>query len=138
MKQLYRHIEKGFERVTSFANLILGNSITFILAFVVVIFWFTNKDFQTHSIHDKIGDLILGLTFLTLFVIQKSFNRFSASLHLKVNELIASNDAANNKVISIEERTEHEIAELSKEYAELIELAKEEKLAAPPVDTKES
>ena len=107
--------------------MILGNSITFILAFCTVIFWFSNKEFAQHSVHDKIGDLILGLTFLTLFVIQKSFNRFAASLHLKVNELIASNTDASNKVISVEERTEHEIAELSKEYAELIQQAKEEK-----------
>ena len=68
------------------------------------------------------------VTFLTLFLIQKSFNRFSASIHLKVNELIASNAAANNKIISVEDRTEHEIAELSKGYEELIELAKEEKV----------
>ena len=127
MKKVYRHLEKTFEKITSTVNLILGNSLTFIVALGTVIFWFNNKEFAQHSIHEKIGDLILGLTFLTLFVIQKSFNRFSASLHLKVNELIASNTFANNKVISVEERTEHEIAELSKEYAELIVLAKEEK-----------
>ena len=127
MKKIYRHIERIFEKITSFANLILGNSITFIFAFCTVIYWFSSKRFFEHDIHDKIGDIILGLTFLTLFVIQKSFNRFSASIHLKINELIASNSAANNKMISVEERTEHEIAELSKEYAELIELAKIEK-----------
>ena len=125
IKKLYRNLEISFEKLTSFATLILGNSITFLLAFCTVIFWFCNKEFAQHSVHDKIGDLILGLTFLSLFVIQKSFNRFSASLHLKVNELIASSTEANNKVISVEERTEHEIAELSKEYEELIELAKD-------------
>ncbi len=127
IKKLYRHLEISFEKLTSIANLILGNPITFILAFFTVIYWLCSKEFAQYSVHDKIGDLILGLTFLTLFVIQKSFNRFSASLHLKVNELIASHADANNKFISIEERTEHETAELSKEYEELIELAKEEK-----------
>ena len=125
MKKLYRFIERLFEKLTSIVNLILGNSITFILAFCTVIYWFCGKRFFQHDLHDKIGDITLGLTFLTLFVIQKSFNRFAASLHLKINELIASSVAANNKLISVEDKTEHEIAELSKEYAELMELAKE-------------
>ena len=126
MKKIYRQIERGFEKLTSMAILTLGNSLTFIVAFCTVIYWFTNPQFSQHNVHDKIGDLILGLTFLSLFVIQKSFNRFSAALHLKINELIATNAAANNKLISVEEKTEHEIAELSKEYAELVEIAHKE------------
>ena len=127
MKRIYRHIEIGFEKLTSIAIAILGNSIAFIIALCTVIFWLGNKRFYTQNIHYCIGDIILGVTFLSLFIIQKSFNRFSGSLHLKVNELVASNAAANNMVINIEEKTEHEITELSKEYAELAEQAKEEK-----------
>ncbi|MCX6236267.1 MAG: low affinity iron permease family protein [Bacteroidia bacterium] len=62
-----------------------------------------------------------------LIIIQKSFNRFSASLHLKVNELVASYESANNAVIHAKEKTEREINILSKEYAELVEQAKDEK-----------
>jgi low affinity Fe/Cu permease len=112
-------------------TIILGNSITFIVAVGTVLFWLTNKRFYTEDIHYKIGDVILGVTFLSLFVIQKSFNRFSASLHLKVNELVASHETASNTVINIEEKTEHEIAELSKEYAELAEQAKEREDTPP-------
>ena len=119
MKRVYRNIENGFEKLTSIVTAIMGNSITFIFATGVVIFWVSNKDFRVSDIHQKIGDAILGLTFLSLFVIQKSFNRFSGSIHLKVNELVASHEPASNKVINIEERTEQEIAELSKEYADL-------------------
>ena len=79
------------------------------------------------NIHAIIGDIILGVAFLSLFIIQKSFNRFSASLHLKVNELVASNKSASNTVINAEEKTELEITELSKEYATLVEGIKEEK-----------
>ena len=102
----------------------LGNSITFIAALAVVIFWLTNKRFYAEDVHYKIGDVTLGATFLSLFIIQKSFNRFSASLHLKVNELVASREAASNAVISIEEKTEQEISELSKEHAEPAEQEK--------------
>jgi low affinity Fe/Cu permease len=126
MKKIYRHAERGFEKLTSVATAILGNSITFIIALATVIFWLSNKRFYTQDIHYAIGDVILGVTFLSLFIIQKSFIHFSASLHLKVNELVASHEPASNAVINAEEKTEDEITELSKEYAELVEQTKEE------------
>ena len=125
MKRAYRNIENGFEKLTTLATTIMGNSITFLIATGVVIYWLTNKDFWVMDVHQKIGDAILGLTFLSLFFIQKSFNRFSGSLHLKINELVASHEAASNKVINIEEKTEQEISELSKEYAVLANAALE-------------
>ena len=127
MKKLYRHIEKGFEKLTSVAIAILGNSISFIIALITVIFWLTDKQFFKQDIHYCIGDLILGVAFLSLFIIQKSFNRFSKSLHLKVNELVVSHEPANNSVIHAEEKTEYEINILSKEYLELVEIKEEEK-----------
>ena len=124
MKQLYRHTQRSFEKLTAVVTDVLGNSITFIIALGTVIFWLTNKRFYTQDIHAAIGDVILGVTFLTLFIIQKSFVHFSASLHLKVNELVASHTPASNAVINAEEKTEEEITELSKEYAELAEKIK--------------
>ena len=120
MENIYRQIERGFEKLTSYATAILGNSITFTLALaMVVIFWVSNKRFFEQDMHESIRDIIHGVTFLSLFIIQKSFNHFAASLHLKVNELIASHESASNTVIMAEAKTEHELTELSKEYAEL-------------------
>jgi low affinity Fe/Cu permease len=119
MFRVYRGIEKGFEKLVSVSIAILGNSITFILALFTIIFWLTNKQFYSQDIHACIGDVILGVAFLSLFIIQKSFNRFSASLHLKLNELVSSHETASNAVINAEGKTEREITELSKEYAEL-------------------
>ena len=120
---MYRRTERGFEKLASVAIAVLGNSITFIIAFCIVIYWLSNKRFYTQDIHNSIGDIILGVAFLSLFIIQKSFNRFSASLHLKVNELLKSHDPANNAVINAEVKTELELTELSKEYADLAEQA---------------
>ena len=75
--------------------------------------------------HQIVGDIIFGTTFLSLFIIQKSFNKFSASLHLKVNELVSSHEPANNSVMNAEEKTEREISELSREYADLVEQVKD-------------
>ena len=127
MKKTYRQLEKVFEKFTSIAISVLGNSITFIIAFCTVIFWLSNKRFYQQDIHNSVGDVILGVAFLSLFIIQKSFNRFSGSLHLKVNELIASHEPARNALINAEEKSEQEIITLSKEYIELVEQIIEEK-----------
>ena len=121
MKRLYTQTEILFEKLVSIATTILGNPISFIIALCLVLFWWINNFFTTNDLHQIIGDLIFGVTFLSLFIIQKSFNRFSASLHLKINELVSSHEQASNAVINAEIKTEREIIELSKEYADLIE-----------------
>ncbi len=123
MYKIYWHSERYFEKLTSAATSILGNSITFILALLAVIFWLTDRHHQ--DLHSQIGDIILSVTFLSLFIIQKTNNHLSASLHLKLNELIASHEPASNTIINVESKTELEIVELSKEYTELAEQLKE-------------
>lgn len=122
---MYGFTEKTFERLVSLATTILGNSITFILALCLVLFWWINNIFTTKDVHQIVGDIIFGTTFLSLFIIQKSFNKFSASVHLKINELVSSHEPANNSVMNAEGKTEREISELSREYAELVEQVKE-------------
>ena len=126
MKKLYHRAETLFEKVTSIATTILGSSITFVLAFSMVV-CFLIESFYTQETQHILRDIIHGLTFLSLFIIQKEFNKFSGSLHLKLNELIVSHKTANNAVINAESKTEHEITELSKEYTDLA-IKAEEKL----------
>lgn len=126
MKKIYRHSETLFERITTVATAVLGNSITFMLALGMVLYWVINKDFYAQEIRDIIRDIIHAVTFLSLFVIQKSFSRFSALLSLKVNELVSSHEPASNAVLNVEDKTEHELIILSKEYAELEAQVKEQ------------
>ena len=125
MRNLYKHSESVFEKIATIAIAILGNSITFIIACITVFFWLGSTQFYMQDMHKIIGDLILGVAFLSLFIIQKSFNRFSASLHLKINELLASHLAAKNSLINAEGKTESEINELAKVYTELSSQANE-------------
>jgi low affinity Fe/Cu permease len=125
MKNLYHHAETIFEKITATATTILGSSITFTLAFSMVAFWYLSASFYTQDIQHIIRDIIHGLTFLSLFVIQKEFNKFSGSLHVKLNELIVSHKPANNAVINAETKTEKEIVELAKEYTEIAVKAEE-------------
>jgi low affinity Fe/Cu permease len=107
------------------------------LALLLVLFWWTTTLFTTNNLHDNIGDFIFGTTFLCLFIIQKSFNRYSALVHLKMNELISSHETANNAVMNDSEKTEHDILKLSKEYMEQEEIIEEtikEQMIDPDVD----
>jgi low affinity Fe/Cu permease len=130
MSDLYENIRRqfiwGFEKLASIGIALLGSPLSFTIAFFLVIFWLGNKEFYTQGIHKCISDVILGITFLSMFIIQKSANKFAAALNLKLNELIASHETASNEVINIEQKTEHEIAELTKEYNELVDEIKKE------------
>ena len=125
MKKVYFYIETCFEKLTLKATRILGNSITFICALVLVLFWWTTSFISSSDWHQNIGDFIFGTTFLSLFIIQKSFNRYSALVHLKMNELISSHETANNDVMNDSEKTEHELLALSNEYIEVVDEMKE-------------
>ncbi len=126
MKEFYFTVERNFEKLVSLATRVLGNSITFILALVLVMYWWVTTLFSSSDMHQNIGDFIFGITFLSLFIIQKSFNRYSALIHLKVNELISSHENANNAVMDTNQKTEKEIMDLSKEYIETEEAIEEE------------
>lgn len=115
---MYFKMERHFEKLVSLATAILGNSITFMLACILVFFWWISTLLVSNDLRQNIGDFIFGTTFLSLFIIQKSFNRYSALIHLKINELISSHEKANNSVMNTNLKTEQEIIELSKEYIE--------------------
>ncbi len=125
MKKTYFRIEEHFESLSSSVTKVIGNSITFSIALTVVIFWIFKRDFYTLNLHDFIGDIIISITFLSLFVLQKAINKFTSSIHLKVNELVATHGPASNLMINIESKSEHELKELSKEFYDLGEIARE-------------
>lgn len=131
MKRIYHHTETLFEKLTAVVTTILGNSVAFVFALVLVVFWLTHDRRSPMDLNVYIGDVIHGVIFLTLFIIQKGFNRFEKSLHLKVNELVAANKSARNTLINVEVKSEQEMTEMSKEFTELAELAQEEADAKP-------
>ena len=124
MKYLYKSFENIFERFSLSATRVLGNSITFSIALILVIRYFTDPKVYTKPRNELIMDAIFSITFLSIFIIQKSVNRFSAALHLKMNELVASHDTASNRIINVEEKTEEEIRELGKHYSAMAEKVK--------------
>ncbi len=137
-QNIYQHIERKFETLTALATRFLGNSVTFLFAVCLVLFWWLNDFFSNANTHQIVGDIIFGVTFLSLFIIQKSFNRYSAMIHLKINELISSHEPANNSVMNTNQKTEQEIVNLVKEYAEIEQMVEQELLELEDKDSKEN
>jgi low affinity Fe/Cu permease len=61
-----------------------------------------------------------------VFLIQKSQNKDSKAIHLKLNELLASHQGASNRMVNIEDLSEEDLDQLHKFYVRLSELAEKE------------
>src|SRR6185503_3235666 len=66
------------------------------------------------------------VTFLMVFLIQRSQNKDSLAIHLKLNEIVAAMQGASNRLIDVEAMSEKELATLHRFYAELAKLARDE------------
>jgi len=64
------------------------------------------------------------VTFLMVFLIQQSQNKDSVAIHLKLNELLAANGEASNRMIGIEELDEQDLRDVASFYVRLAERAK--------------
>ena len=52
------------------------------------------------------------VTFLMVFLIQRSQNKDSLAIHLKLNEIVAALNGASNRLIDVESLSEKELAQL--------------------------
>ena len=105
-----------------------GRPAALILAFSVIVVWaITGPIFgysDTWQLVINTGTTII--TFLMVFIIQQSQNKDTTALQLKLNELIAANEKASNRLIDIEDLTEEELLLLKKFYIKLADLAEKE------------
>jgi low affinity Fe/Cu permease len=64
------------------------------------------------------------VTFLIVFLIQRSQNKDSLALQLKLNEIVAALQGASNRLVNVEDLTEAELDTLHVHYARLAAMAK--------------
>lgn len=118
-----------FERLARAATVISGSSVAFVAALLIITGWLAAGPWfgfsDTWQLVINTGTTIV--TFLMVFLIQRSQNKDSRALHLKLNELVASLKGPSNRLIDAEELTEEELETLSNYYHELASLARKEK-----------
>jgi low affinity Fe/Cu permease len=98
-----------------------GSPWAYIVAVGFALAWLTSGPFLHFSTHwELIMRVASGtVTFLMVFLIQRSQDKNSLAMQIKLNEIIAALQGANNRMISIEDLSEGEIHSLQKDYQNL-------------------
>ncbi|MCM3870594.1 MAG: low affinity iron permease family protein [Pyrinomonadaceae bacterium] len=116
------------ERFSQKATQATGTSGAFLLAATVIVVWIITgplfKFSDTWQLVINTGTTIV--TFLMVFLIQRSQNKDALAIHLKLNEIVAALQGASNRLIDVESLTEDEIQTLHKHYQELVRMAKKD------------
>jgi low affinity Fe/Cu permease len=116
--------ERFSEQVTRWA----GSTVGFMAGLSIVVVWallgpiFHFSD--TWQLVINTGTTIV--TFLMVFLIQRSQNKDALVMHLKLNELVAAMQGASNRLIDVEALSEEDLRILADHYSELADLARKE------------
>lgn len=100
-----------------------GSSLAFLLASIMVVAWLVTGPLFGYSnawqlVMNTISSIV---TFLMVFLIQRSQNKDSMAVQVKLNELIAATKGASNRLINIEDLTEEELRALHERFSDLAE-----------------
>jgi low affinity Fe/Cu permease len=114
--------EPGFiERYTQTVTHWVGSVYAFALAVLVVLVWAATGPLfnfnDTWQLVINTGTTIV--TFLMVFIIQRSQNKDTLALHIKLNEVVAALKGASNRLIDVEDLSEDEIRKLHDRYQHL-------------------
>jgi low affinity Fe/Cu permease len=105
-----------------------GSTMAFALASLTIIVWAVTGPIFGYS---NTWQLVINtgttiVTFLMVFLIQRSQNKDSLAIQLKLDEIVAAMAGASNRLIGCEDLNEEELRTLRRHYATLVELAKKE------------
>jgi len=121
-------ISQALELFSLKATKATGTSKAFIIALTVIVVWgFTGPIFNfsdTWQLVINTGTTII--TFLMVFLIQRTQNKDALAIHMKLNEIVAALEGASNRLIDVEDLTEDEIETLHKHYRRLVIMAKKD------------
>ncbi len=146
MKNLAKKLAKGpyasnevFRRIANRASHGVGSPWAFFAAAAVIITWAVTGPLfhysDTWQLVINTGTTII--TFLMVFLIQNTQNRDSHALHLKLDELIRTNDSARNRLMGLEKLTDRELEELQSEFEDLAKERLAARASKPPSGDRE-
>ena len=120
--------ESFFEKLALRLTRFSGTTTAFVLALLSIVLWAASGKFFGFS---EVWQLVINtgttiVTFLMVFLIQRTQNKDSLSIQLKLNEIIASINGASNRLVDIEDISERELITLKKHYQKLSELFEKE------------
>jgi low affinity Fe/Cu permease len=119
-------IGRTLERFSTMVTRWTGGTSAFAVACAVIVTWAATGPLfgysDTWQLVINTGTTIV--TFLMVFLIQRSQNKDSMAIQLKLNELVAAMQGASNRLIDVEDLSEQELKVLHAHYGKLVAMAK--------------
>ena len=116
------------ERFSGLATEWAGSSPAFAIACAVILAWVVTGPLfhysDTWQLVINTGTTIV--TFLMVFLIQRSQNNDARAVHLKLNEIVAALEGASSRLVNVEDLSEDELKVLHHYYQRIAELAKKD------------
>jgi low affinity Fe/Cu permease len=119
-RRTYR-MEEIASRITNMA----GSTAMILIVFFFILSWII-AGFLLHFSDRWVSVIEIAssvITIVMVFLIQKSQNKHSLSIQLKLNELVAANEKASNRLVNVEDMTEDELKVIEKYYSKLSDFA---------------
>lgn len=114
---------RKLERLAVWTTDWVGSSWAFITAAALVVVWLvTGPVFHYSDTWQLVMNTISSIvTFLMVFLLQRSQNKEFMAIQVKLNELIATKEGASNRLINAEDLSEEEVRRLHAHYKRLFE-----------------
>jgi low affinity Fe/Cu permease len=122
------HAPRMMERFSSAVMKWTGGTKAFMFAVGLILVWLALGPFFhfSDSWQLVVNTTTTIVTFLMVFLIQRSQNKDAKATALKLNELIAAIEGASNRLIDLEDLSEDELETLHQHYRKLVEMARKD------------
>lgn len=114
-------LSKSLEWFAVWTTRWVGSSWAFMIALVLTILWLVSGPlFHFRDTWQLVMNTISSIvTFLMVFLLQRSQNKEALAMQVKLNELLAAQHGASNRLINVEDLSEEEVRGLHRRFQEL-------------------
>ncbi len=118
-----KRLSNGLQWLASSTTTWVGSSWAFVAAALVTLIWLVlGPVFHYTDTWQLVMNTVSSIvTFLMVFLLQRSQNKEFMALQIKLNELIAAKHGASNRLINAEDLTEQEVYQLHDQFRRLAE-----------------
>jgi len=121
-------VARRFERFAHAISRFAGSTAAFLIALGLIVLWIVLGPVfhysSTWQLAVNTGTTVI--TFLMVFLIQRSQNKEALAVQLKLNEVVAALQGASNRLVNVEDLEEADLEVLHSHYRSLAEMARRE------------